>query len=375
MSNTMFKNVIIYRASKMPDESELDEFVPCSGTQEKAIGWSPPRGEEHGPLIELVNGQAVLKLVTETKSVPAEVVKRKTNERAAQILVTEGRKPGKKEMKEIKEYVKMALLPNAFSKRTTNLVWFTPDGFVVIDASSQAKADDVVTMLVKSFEGLSLTMINTNSSPQSRMANWLITQESPAGFSIDRECELKATDESKAVVKYGRHPLDIDEVKAHVEIGKLPTKLAMTFDGRVSFVLTESMALKKLQILDIVFADQTGENQADAFDADVAIMAGEMQPLIRDLIEAFGGEIEIAAAEAPAAAERFDGDAQDDPLLDAAMNLVVSKNKPSISLVQRHLKIGYNRAARLLEELEFRGVVSVMDSSGQRKILKAPEPA
>ena len=54
------------------------------------------------------------------------------------------------------------------------------------------------------------------------MASWLIEQEGPSGFSIDRECELKACDESKAVVKYGRHALDIEEV-AHSTPEKITT--------------------------------------------------------------------------------------------------------------------------------------------------------
>jgi recombination associated protein RdgC len=291
----MFKNAIAYRATAIntaQDDLTSLAFVPCGASQEKSIGWVPPRGEAHGPLVEVVAGQRILKLMTETKAVPADVVQRKANERAEQILATQGRKPGKKEMKEIKEDVKMALLPNAFSKRTTNLVWFTPDGFVVIDASSHARADEVVTMLIQSFEGLSLTLIQTQMSPQAAMAAWLITQESPAGFSIDRECELKAADESKAVVKYGRHPLDIDEVKAHVESGKLPTKLAMTYEARASFVLTEVMTLKKIQLLDIAF-EGTNDTEADGFDADVVLMSGELSKVLHGLIDVLGGELKI----------------------------------------------------------------------------------
>ena len=81
------------------------------------------------------------------------------------------------------------------------------------------------------------------------MATWLMTKESPNSFTVDRECELKASDESKAVVKYGRHPLDIDEVAQHIAQGKIPTKLALTWNDRVSFVLTSSMQLKKLMPL------------------------------------------------------------------------------------------------------------------------------
>ena len=58
-----------------------------------------------------------------------------------------------------------------------------------------------------------------------------------------------------------------------------------------------------------------------------------------------------------------------DPMYDQAVEIVLKNRKASISLVQRHLKIGYNRAARLLEEMENAGMVSAMSGSGQREIL------
>ncbi len=66
-----------------------------------------------------------------------------------------------------------------------------------------------------------------------------------------------------------------------------------------------------------------------------------------------------------------DGDAagEKDPMYDQAVEIVLKNRKASISLVQRHLKIGYNRAARMLEEMEKSGLVSTMSGSGQREIL------
>ena len=125
------------------------------------------------------------------------------------------------------------------------------------------------------------------------MSDWLVTQEAPAGFSVDRECELKAADESKAVVRYSRHPLDNEEVKQHVEAGKLPTRLALTWDSRVSFVLTESLQLKKIAFLDVVF-EGTSAGKDDGFDADTAIATGELCKLLPDLFEALGGEMVAA---------------------------------------------------------------------------------
>jgi recombination associated protein RdgC len=298
----VFKNVMVYRIGEgwHPDLAQIEQaldaerFAPCGASQEKSIGWIEPRGEAHGPLVEAVNGQRILKLKIETRVVPGSVVARKAKERSAQIEATEGRKPGKKEMKEIKEDVKLSLMPMAFSKETSVWVWVDPvTQLLVVDAGSQAKADEVITMLVKSFAGLSLALINTQMSPQSAMAAWLITQEAPAGFSVDRECELKAADESKSVVRYVRHPLDTDEVKQHVEGGKLPTRLALTWEGRVSFSLTEALQLKKVTFLDVVF-EATSAEKDEGFHADVAIATGELCKLLPDLFEALGGEMALA---------------------------------------------------------------------------------
>ncbi|WP_198969706.1 DNA translocase FtsK [Xylophilus sp. ASV27] len=63
------------------------------------------------------------------------------------------------------------------------------------------------------------------------------------------------------------------------------------------------------------------------------------------------------------------GDAEKDPMYDQAVEVVLKNRKASISLVQRHLKIGYNRAARLVEDMEKAGLVSAMNGAGQRDIL------
>ena len=63
------------------------------------------------------------------------------------------------------------------------------------------------------------------------------------------------------------------------------------------------------------------------------------------------------------------GGGEKDPMYDQAVEVVLKNRKASISLVQRHLKIGYNRAARLVEDMEKAGLVSSMSSSGQRDIL------
>ena len=83
---------------------------------------------------------------------------------------------------------------------------------------------------------------------------------------------------------------------------------------------------------------------------------------ITDVLEAGdGGEGGEAAAEG--------GSGEKDPLFDQAVEIVLRTRRPSISLVQRHLRIGYNRAARLIEDMERAGMVSPMQSNGNREVL------
>ena len=298
----MFKNVIAYRATALAIDAlganealESAQFVPCGASQEKSIGWVPPRGDEHGPLLEVVAGQWIMRLMIETRTLPGSVIDKKAKERVAHIEATTGRTPSKKETREIKDDIKLELMPMAFSKESSVWVWIDPAAnLLVIDAASQGRADEVVTMLVKCIPGLALRLIETKISPAAAMSEWLTDDEPYNGertFEVGRECELKASDESKAVVKYGRHPLDIEEVAQHIRNGKLPTKLAMTWDSRVSFMLTEGLQVKKLEFLDVVFTDQEGNGHNDSFDADVTIATSELSRLLPDLLDALGGEV------------------------------------------------------------------------------------
>ena len=64
-----------------------------------------------------------------------------------------------------------------------------------------------------------------------------------------------------------------------------------------------------------------------------------------------------------------DGDSEKDPLYDEAVSIVLTSRRASISSVQRQLRIGYNRAARLIEDMERAGLVSAMQSNGNREVL------
>ena len=317
----MFKNALVYRIDQWapPGLPEIENrlqgarFVECGASQPESVGWIEPRGEKHGALVESVGGQLILKLCTETKAVPGSVVKTQVAEKLDAIEKETGRRPKGKIVKELKEEVIHTLLPRAFPKRADTVVWVDVKAQrLLIGAASVKKADSVATRLLELLGGgLKLSLLQTQLSPATAMSMWLAEKEAPAGFMIDRECELKQPDSEKASVRYARHTLDIDEVGEHIKQGKLPTQLALTWAGRVSFVLTEALTLKKIKLLDVVLEGVSSSSKDEGgFDADVAIMTGELQQLIPGLVAALGGVQERAAAPALAAAP--EGAAADD---------------------------------------------------------------
>lgn len=301
----MFKEVTVYRVSGLSSAAALGEeiskesFAPCLATQQKSAGWVPPR-DEHGSLVESVGGHWIARFAIETKPVPGDAVRRKVQQAVAEIEKTSGRKPGKKELRDLRDDALLELLPQAFPRRAEVPVWIDPTaGLLVIGTAAQGKADEIVTSLVRSVgQGFAINLLQTKTSPQAALAAWLADDEGealPDAFDIGRECELKGSGDEPAVVKFGRHPIETDEVRQHIAEGKLPTKVAMGWAGRVGFTLTQALQLKKITLADGVLEGR--DKDEDRFDADVAISTGELRPLIADLIEALGGELSAAPGE------------------------------------------------------------------------------
>jgi recombination associated protein RdgC len=294
-----FKNLQIYRltapwtmtSEQLEASLAAQEFAPCSSVDMQSQGWISPRN--NGMLVHSVNRQLLLQLNTEKKLLPSTVINQVTKARAVELEEQQGFKPGRKQMKELKEQVADELLPRAFSVQRSTRVWIDPvNGWLVVDAASPAKADEVFKLLLKSLESLPFASLRTERSPLSAMTDWLAADEAPGGFTVDQDTELRATGEGKATVRYVRHTLEAEDVRRHIAAGKQCTRLAMTWSDRVSLVLTESLAIKRIAPLDVL--KENGEaglrNEDERFDTDFALMTGELAKLIADMVQALGGE-------------------------------------------------------------------------------------
>lgn len=296
-----FKNLQLYRlpapwamtAAQLEEKLSKFTFRRCASNELKTSGWRAPRGEQ--PLVYSYNKQWLLALETEQRLLPASVVNQITKDRAAELEVQQGFAPGRKQLRELKELVAQELMPRAFTRRFTTRLWIDPqEGWLAVDAGSTTKAEDVLEFLRRSLGDLPLSLINTELSPVAAMTEWLSTGEAPSGFTVDRDCELKDPGEGSAVVRYVRHALDGDDVVQHIAQGKTPTRLALTWNDRVSFVLSDRLEVKRLSFLDVVKEDAIDAANADEqFDSDFTLMTGELQKFLPELLLALGGEVKV----------------------------------------------------------------------------------
>ena len=293
-----FKNLQIYRLPApwafTPEQLEAalapHSFVPASSNELLRQGWDTPR--PNGGLVHVVNKQMLILLGTEKKLLPSSVINQVAKARAAEMEEAQGFAPGKKAMKELKERVADELLPRAFTIRSNVWTWIDPvNGWLVVDAASPAKADEVIKLLLKAVDKLPLESLRVQRSPVGVMTEWLQADDAPAGFTVDMDTELRATGESKAAVRYVKHSLDPEEVRRHIAAGKQCTRLAMTWDSKISFVLTESLAIKGIKPLDVIAEKESStKNDDERFDGDLMLMTGELAKLMADVVEALGGE-------------------------------------------------------------------------------------
>ena len=295
-----FRNLQLYRLptpwaidlASLEEQMARGPFVKCPSNQPLSRGWVSPRRD--GGLVFALDRQWLLALAVEQRLLPASVVIEEVRERAEAIEAQQGYAPGRKQLKELRERVTEELMPRAFTRRRSTLVWIDPqNGWLCVDASSPARAEEVIEHLRHCLDEFSLALLHAQVSPASAMADWLAGGDAPAGFTIDRDCELKASGDEKSAVRYVRHPLEGDEIKAHLASGKVPTRLALTWDDRISFVLTEKLEIKRLAFLDLLKeqAEKSAEHADEQFDADFALMTGELSRFLPQLVEALGGEV------------------------------------------------------------------------------------
>jgi recombination associated protein RdgC len=220
------------------------------------------------------------------------------DERVSEIESGESRDLGRAERRRIKEQVINEMLPRAFTRSRRTLLYIDAEsGWLVVDAASERQAEDAISLLRETLGSLPARPPAPTLPPASVLTGWLLEDGAPADVTPADACELRDPQERGAVIRCSGQDLASEEILNHLRAGKQVVKLALDWDGRLTCVLTDDLAIKRLRLADSLFEGlDDGEDPAARMDAEFAIMTGELRALIGRLTDLFALESEALRA-------------------------------------------------------------------------------
>ena len=292
-----FRNLTLFRFPTTLDFSQLDELLPemqlkpVGALELSSRGFVSPFGRNEPELSHRVGEALWLTVGGEDKILPSAVVNDLLGKKLAEIEEKEGRKPGGRTRKRIKEDLVHELLPRAFVRPSrTDALLDLEHGFVAVDSSSRKNSEEFVSQIRGALGSFPALPLNAEVAPRNILTGWIAGEPLPEGLALGEECELKDAMEGGAVVKCQNQDLQGDEIAKHLESGKQVTRLALTLDDHLSFVLGEDLVVRKLKFLDGAVDQLENTEREDLraeLDARFALLSGEVKRLFVVLEAAF----------------------------------------------------------------------------------------
>jgi len=296
-----FKNLRLYRLTEAWEHTheqlnnalEAHCFNPCGSLDVLRYGFIEPLGRHGSEFIHVTNGYIMICAKKQEKILPAAVINEQLEEKALAISEAESRNLGRKERQTLKDEIIFSLLPKAFAKSSLDYAYIAPqEKLIVVNASSAKRAEDLLSKLREALGSLRVIPFSAKHVPTQTMTHWLHTGNWPAGFEVGEECELQAGKDGR-VIRCKKQDLSAQEILSHINSGMYVNKLAVTWKESIHCILDNELAIKRVKFDDVIAEkanERNPESKAEQFDADFAIMAGELKNFIADLMSAFGGE-------------------------------------------------------------------------------------
>ena len=288
-----FRNLTFFRFPASLNVDDLDaglvDFAlkPVGAMELSSRGFISPFGRNEEALSHRIGDALWLAAGSEDKILPGSVVNDLLQKKLTEIEEKEGRRLGGRARKRLKEDLVHELLPRAFVKPgRTDAMLDLAHGFIAVDTSSRKSAEAVVSDVRQALGSFPALPLNAEVAPRSILTGWIAGDPLPDGLSLGDECELRDPVDHGAVIKCQHQELQSDEIAKHLEAGKQVTRLALTLDDHLGFVLGEDLVIRKLKFLDGA-VDQLESADRDDFraelDARFALFSAEVRRLFLTL--------------------------------------------------------------------------------------------
>jgi recombination associated protein RdgC len=299
-----FKNLRVYRFTQAftLDVDALNSalgtgaFVPCNSQDAARYGWvSPITGQNEGDenLVHACQDYLMVCAKKQEKVLPASVVNEVVKDRADAIAEAEGRSVSRKERQALKDDVMMELLPKAFTRSSLQYAYIAlKQGYIVIDAASATKAEELLSALRESIGSLPVVPLVSKQLPPQVMTHWVTEATAPERFTLGDECELADPKESGSVVRWKHQDLASAEINSLLQAGMIVTKLGINWLQGVDFILDDQLAIKRLRFEDNIQEKAEAfeaQDKVEQFDIEFSVMTLELSAFIDDLVKALGG--------------------------------------------------------------------------------------
>lgn len=299
-----FRNLTLFRFPTTLKFESLDAGLeacalkPVGPLELSSRGFISPFGRDAEERYHQIGDAMWLTIGGEDRLLPGSVVNDLLAKKLADIEQKEGRRPGGRTRKRLKDELIVDLLPRAFIKPSrTDALIDQEHGLVVVDTSSRKTGENVISEIRRALGSFPALPLNAEVAPRSILTGWIAGEPLPDGLSLGDECELRDPVDQGAVVKCQRQELQSDEIAKHLETGKQVTRLALNLDDHVSFVLGEDLVIRKFKLLDGAVDELENTERDDLraeLDARFALMSGEVKRLFNVLESA----LKLSKAEA-----------------------------------------------------------------------------
>lgn len=367
----MFSNLQVYQLREPINLTDLEESLatkpakPCSGELSLTIGFSPISNSQNYTF--QCKDFILLRVTISEKVIPKSTLKK---EQANRIAEEEKNSVVPLEFtitQQIKHEVHSELLARAIEKsKDIYLIINTKESLIFINSSSRGLSERCLNILRHALGSLRVVPLSVELQPDCVMTDWLRKEQASQGFFILNECDLISPLKDGGTIKIKNEELITEEIQVHIKNGKFVTKLGLAYDN-LTFTVDKSLTFRRIHHLyDPSDFEEKAEDQDLQLSSDVFIFGNAITQMVKALGKAFGGIKELPSIVSSTTSQAAD----DDALYSDAVKIVKASGNAGISHLQRQLKIGYNRAAILIEKMEEQGIVSPHDPmNGKRTVL------